>query len=215
MPVESTGLFTTAGTVKPWTRPLDDQRNGNGSACSVNWDVLLAELATQRTGDGNRPDMVYYGLLPAGVPLSVPGCGDVGMGAGAAGDRGTLFHEMGHAYGFAHTPCGATGATDPSYPTYEPYTSASIGEYGLDVSNGTVWTPRGTKDYMSYCFPQWMSLYQHRRLIEHRRLNPRWRRDTPYFKDGLQKAFELPPFPRHPTHSIGGGRSSTRSSSSR
>jgi hypothetical protein len=197
MPVEATGLFTAAGTPLPWTRPLDDPRTAPGQ-CSANWDALLIALAGRRTSDGNRADVVYYGLLPTGIPLNVPGCGRDGLGAGQAYDGGTLLHEIGHGYGFAHTPCGAAGATDPNYPTYEPYPSASIGEYGLNVSNGTVWTPRGTKDYMSYCFPQWMSLYQHGRLIQHPRLNPRWVRDKPYWKDGVQKAVELPPFPPPP-----------------
>ncbi len=196
MPVESTGLFTSAGTLA-WTLPLDDPRTGAGG-CSVDWNALLTALAGQRTNDGNRANVVYYGLLPAGMPVNVPGCGQNGLGGGRVGDGGTLLHEIGHGYGFPHSPCGAAGATDPNYPTYEPYTSASIGEYGLNVSSGIVWTPSGTKDYMSYCFPQWMSLYHHRLLIQHPRLNPRWIRDKPYFKDGVQKAFELPPFPPPP-----------------
>ena len=70
------------------------------------------------------------------MPLNVPGCGNAGLGAGAAGDLATLLHEIGHGYGFTHTPCGAAGTTDANYPDYKPYPSASIGEYGFDVSNG-------------------------------------------------------------------------------
>jgi hypothetical protein len=86
-------------------------------------------------------------------------------------------HEIGHGYGFAHTPCGNAGTTDANYPTYEPYASASIGEYGLDIANGSIMSPAGIFDYMSYCFPQWMSLYQHNRLILHARLGQEWIRD--------------------------------------
>jgi hypothetical protein len=86
-------------------------------------------------------------------------------------------HEIGHGYGFAHTPCGNGGTADPNYPTYEPYTSASIGEYGLDIADGSIMSPAGIFDYMSYCFPQWMSLYQHNRLILHPRLGQEWIRD--------------------------------------
>ena len=47
-------------------------------------------------------------------------------------------HEIGHGYGFDHTPSGNVGTPDPMYPTYEPHFSASIGEYGTDIQNGTI-----------------------------------------------------------------------------
>lgn len=184
MPVRSVGNFTSAGTV-PWTLPLDDPRTSAGG-CSTNWNALLTRLGNTRTNDGNRADVVYYGLLPAGIPIGVPGCGVGGLGAGRAGDQTTLVHEIGHGYGFQHTPCGNTGASDPNYPTYEPYPSASIGEYGFNISNGTVMSPAGNFDYMSYCGPQWMSLYQHRRLINHVRLDPESVGDEPIFSDKLE-----------------------------
>lgn len=179
MPVQAWGSFTQAGATLAWTRPLDDPRL-NAGGCSANWNLLLNALTNRRTADGNRTDVVYYGLLPSGIPLGVPGCGIGGLGSAVSGDQGTLLHEIGHGYGFQHTPCGAAGATDPSYPTYEPYAPASIGEYGLDTSTGAVLVPGATSDYMSYCFPQWMSLYQHRRLIQHARLDPRWENDQPW-----------------------------------
>jgi hypothetical protein len=177
MPVQSTGSFAVAGTIT-FTQPLDDARSGPGG-CSTNWGTLLGQLAMQRTNDGNRADVVYYGLLPAGMPVNVPGCGNDGLGAGRSGDPVTLLHEIGHGYGFDHTPCNVGGTTDPNYPDYKPYPAISIGEYGLDVSNGTVFSPQATRDFMSYCFPQWMSLYQHERLVGHARLDPSWIIDTP------------------------------------
>jgi hypothetical protein len=177
MPVQSKGNFAVASQIT-FDLPLDDPRIEDGK-CSKNWGTLLNRLATERTNDGNRSDVVYYGLLPAGMPLGVPGCGGNGLGAGGVGDLATLLHEIGHGYGFDHTPCGAAGTTDPNYPNYTPYASASIGEYGLDISNGTVLSPAITRDYMSYCFPQWMSLYQHSRLVGHARLDPSWITDPP------------------------------------
>jgi hypothetical protein len=184
MPVQSTGVFTSAGTLN-WSLPLDDPRTGAGG-CSNNWNSLLAWLGLLRTNDGNRPDVVYYGLLPAGIPIGVPGCGVGGLGAGRSNDPGTLVHEIGHGYDFQHTPCGAAGTTDPNYPTYQPYPSASIGEYGFNISNGQIFSPASTFDYMSYCFPQWMSLYQHNRLINHPRLDPQFVGDTPIWVDKLE-----------------------------
>lgn len=175
MPVQSTGNFASAGTLA-WNLPLDDPRSCPG-CCSTNWNALLTALGNVRTNDGNRTDVVYYGLLPTGIPLNVPGCGSGGLGSAAVGNQPTLMHEIGHGYGFQHTPCGNAGGTDPNYPTYEPYASASIGEYGLDIADGTIFTPNGTSDYMSYCGPRWMSLYQHNRLILHPRLGQEWLRD--------------------------------------
>jgi Peptidase M66 len=202
MPVRSMSIITGAGTLA-WTRPLDDPRTSAGG-CSNNWNALLAQLGNIRTNDGNRANVVYYGLLPAAIPLGVPGCGVGGLGAGIAGDQGTLVHEIGHGYGFQHTPCGNAGTTDANYPTYEPYPSASIGEFGLNISNGTVYPPANTSDYMSYCFPQWMSLYQHNRLINHARLNPESVGDEPLWLDGklqyreymVERDLPRPPDPR-------------------
>ncbi|HEY9400847.1 MAG TPA: hypothetical protein VIP76_05045 [Luteimonas sp.] len=181
MPVQATGSFALCANMN-WFSPLDDPRTGNGE-CSVNWNALLWWLSKLRDNDGNRSDVVYYGLLPTGIPLNVPGCGDAGLGAGAAGDLMTFLHEIGHGYGFQHTPCGAAGATDPDYPRYEPYPMASIGEFGLDIRNGTIFDPQTTYDYMSYCNPRWMSLYQLERLVQHERLDPRWLPDRNVFDD--------------------------------
>ncbi|MFD6700117.1 MULTISPECIES: M66 family metalloprotease [unclassified Microbacterium] len=172
MPVQQTGSFMTAGTLA-WTQPLDDVRSSPG-ACSTNWGALLTALGNIRTNDGNRADVVYYGILPSGIPLNVPGCGNDGLGAGAAGDTATFVHEIGHGYGFPHAPAGNAGTTDPDYPVYEPNMSGSIGEYGTDIQTGTVFTPATSTDYMSYGANRWMSLYHHAKLIEHDRLAPTW-----------------------------------------
>ena len=109
MPVQSTGWFTSAGTV-PWNLPLDDPRTSAGG-CSSNWDALLTRLTTQRTNDGNRGDVVYYGLLPPMIPLGVPGCGVGGLGAGKSGDQGTFVHEIGHGYDSNTRPAATPGPT--------------------------------------------------------------------------------------------------------
>ena len=77
MPVQSTGTFAIASTTN-FTLPLDDPRSSPGK-CSANWGSLLTQLAGQRTNDGNRADVVYFGLLPSGMPINVPGCGDNGL----------------------------------------------------------------------------------------------------------------------------------------
>ena len=79
MPVQQTGSFASTPTL-PWTRPLDDARTKPG-ACTTNWDALLTSLAATRVADGNRADVVYYGLLPTGMPVNVHGCGVGGLGS--------------------------------------------------------------------------------------------------------------------------------------
>lgn len=197
MPVEATGDFAQAGSVLNWGTPLDDPRSCPG-CCSANWDLLFVELSDRRVSDGNRTDVVYYALLPVGIPLGVPGCGGGGMGSAVAGNERTFLHEIGHGYGFQHTPCGSTGTPDPDYPTYEPYASASIGEYGLDISNGIVLSPQDARDYMSYCNPRWMSLYQHSRLIGHAQLDPRWIVEHPWWRDYYEIEKEFIPKPDPP-----------------
>ncbi|MGE5289676.1 MAG: hypothetical protein ACM3ML_21290 [Micromonosporaceae bacterium] len=159
-------LTQTASLQDPWTP----------GSCSVNWDQLMADLHNAADADGNQAGWVYYGLLPSGIPLGpVAGCGGGGVGVGVNGAGETMAEEIGHALGLAHAPCG-TPDPDPSYPAYEPYDSpqaptACIGEYGMDVTTGTVKAP-GSPDFMSYCGPPWVSLYHHARLLGVGRLNP-------------------------------------------
>ncbi len=193
MPVQSTGSFASAGTVV-CDRPLDDPRSGPGG-CSPNWTRLLDRLTNQRTADGNRADVVYYGLLPPAIPVNVPGCGRGGLGSARSGDQLTFVHEIGHGYGFIHTPCGNVGTSDPNYPNYQPHPMASIGEYGLDIANGAVFRPQTADDYMSYCGPPWMSIYQHDRLIGHGRLGQEYVCDEPWWKDYLEEVYKWRKWP--------------------
>ncbi|WP_431247609.1 hypothetical protein [Leifsonia xyli] len=127
MPVQATGSFAVSGHMN-WFEPLDDARSGAG-ACSINWNSFLVWLGLMRDADGNRGDVVYFGLLPTGMPLNVPGCGQSGIGAGAVGDGATMVHEMGHGYGFAHTPAvrpaPPTPTTRPTSRTRRPPSASS------------------------------------------------------------------------------------------
>jgi hypothetical protein len=173
LPVDAQGVFSSAGTLA-WSTPLTGVATTPGG-CSVQWIALNAAVAAVRMNDGNRTDVIYYGLLPAGTPIAnVGGCESSGVSTGPNGQQVTMAHEVGHGAGLAHGPCGTPG--DASYPAYEPYDpastpTASLGEYGLDVSNGQVHRPT-EKDLMSYCGPPWISLYHQGRLTNNARLNP-------------------------------------------
>jgi hypothetical protein len=173
-PVRSQADFRDAGTLA-WTTALEQGVASDGS-CLPNWIALLTAVANQMTADGNQPGFVYYGVLP--LALGGGGCGGGGLAVGPTGhitDGLTMAHEIGHACGLWHAPCGVIG--DPGYPAYEPYDPAampqgSIGEYGLDVNNGAIKAPGSFKDLMSYCWPKWISLYHHGALFGSSALNP-------------------------------------------
>lgn len=83
MPVQPTGSFAILSQMN-WFEPLDDARTSAGK-CSSNWDSMLTWLGLIRDNDGNRADVVYYGLLPTGMPVGVPACrGAAPRGSGRA-----------------------------------------------------------------------------------------------------------------------------------
>jgi len=175
-PVQSTAVFSSAGSLT-WNTPLTGPQFPPGG-CSTQWIALNAAIAEVKTNDGNRNDVVYYGLLPSGTPIAnVSGCESSGVSAGPNGAQITMAHEVGHGAGLRHAPCGNVGTSaDPAYPAYEPYDppgmpTASIGEYGLDINTGRIILPTA-KDFMSYCGPNWISLYHWSRLINADKLSP-------------------------------------------
>lgn len=173
-PVQSQGNFSSAGTLA-WSTPLTGVALSPGG-CSTQWLNLNAAVAQVKANDGNRSDLIYYGLLPAATPIAnVGGCESSGVSTGPNGQQQTMAHEVGHGAGLAHGPCGTPG--DGNYPAYEPYDpanvpTASLGEYGLNINSGTIHPP-AEKDYMSYCGPVWISLYHHTRLINNAKFDPR------------------------------------------
>ena len=174
-PVENTATYRSAGTIT-WTLPLTDAPSCPG-CCTPNWVSLNAAVQVQKVADGNRTDVLYYGLMGVGIPMGpIIGCNTPGVSTGSNTDGITMAHELGHACGLPHAPCNTPG--DPNYPAYEPYDpfntpQASIGEYGLDISNGNIMTPAIFKDLMSYCAPRWISLYNYGRLTNNTNLDPR------------------------------------------
>lgn len=173
-PVQADGVFSSAGTVN-LTVPLTGSPPSPGG-CSAGWITLNGLLAAAKTNDGNRTDVVYYGLLPNGVPMGpVIGCASNGVTSGGVGNGVTMAHEIGHFAGLPHAPCGTPG--NAAYPAYEPYDpaatpTASIGEYGLDINDGSIHPP-AQKDFMSYCGPRWTSIYTHQRLTNNAIFAPR------------------------------------------
>ena len=187
-PVRSTATYSSGGAIT-LTVPLSDAPSCAG-CCTPNWLTLNSQVAAQVTADGNRTDVLYYGLIANGVPMGpIIGCESSGVSAGGVGNGITMAHELGHHCGFPHAPCGNVGTPDPTYPAYEPYDpantpQASIGEYGLDISNGNIMSPAMFKDMMSYCGPKWISLHNHGKLLNNDKLDPvRACVDFPWWRD--------------------------------
>lgn len=187
-PVRSFATYRTAGTVT-WNLPLTDPPSCPG-CCTPNWVALNTAVQQVRIADGNQTNVLYYGLMAAGIPMGpIIGCNSGGVSTGSINDQVTMAHELGHACGRPHSPCGTPG--DAAYPAYEPYDpagtpTASIGEYGLDISNGAVKSPATFKDFMSYCGPRWISLFVHGRLVNNAALAPvRVCEDRPWWRDEI------------------------------
>ena len=186
-PVQNKADCSNAGFVT-CELPLDD-----AAGCSPNWEALIAKLIAQKVADGNRSDVIYYGLLPKDLPFRAAhnkvGCERDGMSAGrVAGSTNAeteggavMAHLIGHECGLLHAP-GFPDSTnvDPSFPAYPPYDpigtpKGSIGEYGGIPfgKGGYLFRPQYARDFMgSIYYAAWISLYHYGRLIENSRLDP-------------------------------------------
>ena len=125
--------------------------NANGA-----WEAILGELQTMRVAEGSPRN--YFGIVRTSYTSGIAGISYIGAGTSLGYDGPSeteiISHELGHAWGRSHAPCGIDGNTDPSYP----YSSGNIGVYGMDVSTTTLYPP-STAEVMSYCHPQWISDY--------------------------------------------------------
>ncbi len=79
----------------------------------------------------------------------------IGLGYGDVASVETMAHEVGHAHGRAHAPCGGAMNADPSYP----YSNARLGVWGYDIYDGRLKDPDQYADIMAYCQPNWVSDY--------------------------------------------------------
>ena len=203
-PVQSTPDITLTSAVN-MTFPLTGSP-ANPGGCAQSWIDLNVLVSQAKTADGNQPNTFYYGLVASGVPLGAnSGCASSGVTSGMQGGQTTMAHEFGHALGYPHAPCGNVGGGDPNYPSYSPYPSASIGEYGLDIDTGDVKPPVTAKDYMSYCGPRWISLFNYQRAVDHAMLSPTscgadrpWHWDHLLVDDLFYRRWPLPDPPPEP-----------------
>lgn len=136
---------------------------------------LLEDVADWRRENGIEPSAYVYGLVQPANSFSAFCDGSCTIGLSylvsnpnADGLRAsvgvgfesvsadTFVHELGHAHGRRHAPCGNVSNADPTYP----HDGGRIGGAGWDVIDGVLLSADEHRDFMGYCTPRWVSAYQ-------------------------------------------------------
>jgi hypothetical protein len=164
----------SVGTPMNFASAIDPTGNG--------WDQVLQALIDRRAADSPANDVYYFGAFaPAatfssfcdqGCVAGLSGLADdpsdptvrasVGLGYGGQDSTITMAHEVGHAHGRAHAPCGGASSPDPQFP----YSGGTIGVWGYDIHLKQLVAPSEGHDLMGYCQPEWISDYTYKALYE-------------------------------------------------
>ena len=147
------------------------------------WSELLDAVLQRRWDESPDRDVYYYGLFSPALSITSycsTGCiaglsplnenpnddwgrASIGLGFPGEGAASTMVHEVGHAHGREHAPCGLFGqASDSNYP----YSNASIGVWGYDILGRSLQDPDDYTDFMGYCEPTWVSDYSYDELFD-------------------------------------------------
>jgi peptidase M66-like protein len=152
---------------------------------STGWSQLLDALYALRAKDAPANNVYYYGMFtPAQrfdqycvtdctVGLSnvaglheVESRGSIGLGIFADGSNSdapdTMAHELGHALGREHAPCGNPSGPDKLFP----YEGGKVGVWGFDSLNHLLLDPSVYGDVMGYCSPDWISDYTYSAIFD-------------------------------------------------
>lgn len=161
---------------EPWSYANPIAANGSG------FSQVLNAITNLRKQDKAAADVYYYGAL---APTQSFGsfCGggcvtglstvvdnaktsflraSVGVGYPGQDSVNTAAHEIGHAHGREHAPCGGAQGVDPSFP----YSGGVIGTWGYDIFAKTFLSPTKGRDMMGYCPNEWVSDYTYSALFD-------------------------------------------------
>ena len=159
----------------PWSSAI----KGNGQG----WQEVGFELYSLRASEGASEDSYYYGMFKPtdslaqfcsggcllGVTLLNNTPSDVGepslrLGLGVGFEdvaADTMLHELGHAHGREHAPCGQ-GLDPSSIDSDFPNNDGAVDGLMWDPVGGELVT--GMTDLMGYCSLQWSSAYTYTAL---------------------------------------------------
>jgi hypothetical protein len=157
--------------------PFASKISSNGGG----YPAVLRAITDLRQKDDVDKDVYYYGLLePAATWESYCGRGcvtglssivddadsaamraSVGVGFDGQIAANTMAHEVGHAHGRLHAPCGGPASPDPRFP----YQGGGIGVWGYDILAKTLISPSKGTDVMGYCPNVWVSDYTYDALF--------------------------------------------------
>lgn len=158
---------------------------GTRVGASTGWSQALDQLIALRRSEAPTANIYYYGVfvpadsfgtycsggcitgLSAGTsdPDNATLRASIGLGYGgsqAESSAGTFVHEVGHAHGRSHSPCGGAGGPDPRYP----YRGGVTGVWGYSIVDKRLRSPSDTKDFMGYCDPIWVSDFTWKALLD-------------------------------------------------
>ncbi|MFH1464370.1 MAG: M66 family metalloprotease [Pseudomonadota bacterium] len=162
---------------------VGDQLAWSGSVGAMDtggWSNLLSAVAESRAQQGADDDMYLYGVFNpsdefgsfcgggciAGLSTVAHSATDawsrasIGLGYGGETTSSTMVHEIGHAHGLWHAPCGNPDSVDPSFP----YDDGSLGVRGYDLRAEALRESSAYYDMMSYCSPTFISDYHFDKL---------------------------------------------------
>jgi hypothetical protein len=146
---------------------------------------MLNMIGALHDKDGAASSTYYVGLLQPAAKFwdfcgsgCVAGLSFVGQPAsvwwgysGTDWAGGTGAHEVGHAHGLPHAPCGTD---DPDWwPSDDAHAGAKLGAWGWDPVESKLFDPGGdpsasvkstNRDVMSYCGPTWIGDFNYAKL---------------------------------------------------
>lgn len=153
--------------------PVDYERAIEPSA---GWEDFLDLHCELRASESPDPKLFYYGVIDptltaleyddgmvglSNIPGPAANRGRCAVGLGFSGGQSAFImsHELGHALGLPHAPCGASGGP-------YPYDGAKIGSWGFLFSSRKLMAPDEHYDLMSYCSPVFISDFNYQKLFE-------------------------------------------------
>ncbi|HQY64040.1 MAG TPA: M66 family metalloprotease [Polyangiaceae bacterium] len=163
----ATDVTVTARAPYAWSNTIAP--NGQG------WDTVLNAMVSLRRDDRADSETYYYGVFNPSASFGSfcsRGCvtglsglvnrpadaflrASVGLGFTGVESANTMAHEIGHAHGREHAPCGGASGADRSFP----HRGGGIGSWGYDILSKKLISPTTGKDMMGYCDPAWVSDY--------------------------------------------------------